>query len=310
MFIKTFLRFFIVLWITIGSINSAPGSNIPKKLLNVPITLTTGEILTLNDFKGKQPVYLKFWATWCQPCMQQMPHFQQIQEKYGKEVQVIAINLAVNDQLKDVLKVSNKFNLTMPISLDKSGDLAQNFHLLGTPYHLLFDRQINLVHVTNDSDKALTNKIELLTKNQPLKHLNEQSFYSSEMKPINFGTSTQAILFTATWCDWYFAQTRAEMATGCINAQNLLNRLAKQLPNIEISGQLSRLWTDDNAMKKYRQRFNIKHPLFIDKSNQYFHQLAIKNIPTLVLIKNGKVIKKITDFENANTILSELSTLQ
>ncbi len=41
------------------------------------ITLKTidGKSIDLAEFYGKKPVYLKFWATWCVPCRQQMPHF-------------------------------------------------------------------------------------------------------------------------------------------------------------------------------------------------------------------------------------------
>ncbi|MGB6355099.1 MAG: redoxin domain-containing protein, partial [Steroidobacteraceae bacterium] len=35
-----------------------------------------GETIDLGSLYGKKAVYLKFWATWCVPCRQQMPHFQ------------------------------------------------------------------------------------------------------------------------------------------------------------------------------------------------------------------------------------------
>jgi thiol-disulfide isomerase/thioredoxin len=42
-----------------------------------PLVLKTidGETIDLGGLYGKKAVYLKFWATWCVPCRQQMPHF-------------------------------------------------------------------------------------------------------------------------------------------------------------------------------------------------------------------------------------------
>lgn len=74
-------------------------SNLSEELLNMPISLISGEVVTLKQYQGKKPVYLKFWATWCKPCRKQMPHFEQITQQYGDNLQVIAINLGINDDL-------------------------------------------------------------------------------------------------------------------------------------------------------------------------------------------------------------------
>src|SRR5690554_6901591 len=85
------------------------------ELLNAPIHLISGETVSLAEYQGEKPVYLKFWATWCQPCRQQMPHFQHVQEKYGDEIEVIGINLGLNDDLGSVKDTIAEFGLTMPI---------------------------------------------------------------------------------------------------------------------------------------------------------------------------------------------------
>src|SRR5579859_544166 len=63
-----------------------------------------GESIDLGSVYGKQAVYLKFWATWCVPCRQQMPHFQHAFETAGPDMAVIAINTGFNDSVDAVLK--------------------------------------------------------------------------------------------------------------------------------------------------------------------------------------------------------------
>lgn len=51
----------------------------------------TDETFTLSDCRGKV-VVLNFWATWCQPCKEEIPHFNEFYEKYDGEVEVVVIN--------------------------------------------------------------------------------------------------------------------------------------------------------------------------------------------------------------------------
>ena len=53
--------------------------------------VVSGETLSLSELSGKV-VVLNFWATWCQPCKQEIPHFNELYEKYGGEVEVVILN--------------------------------------------------------------------------------------------------------------------------------------------------------------------------------------------------------------------------
>src|SRR5690554_5341021 len=74
----------LMLFISLPSV----ADDLPDELLNAPIHLISGKSVSLAEYKGERPVYLKFWATWCQPCREQMPHFEHVQKKYGDEVEV------------------------------------------------------------------------------------------------------------------------------------------------------------------------------------------------------------------------------
>ncbi|GLX79910.1 hypothetical protein tinsulaeT_32500 [Thalassotalea insulae] len=284
-------------------------SNLPDELLHQPITLLSGKQVTLADFQGNKPVYLKFWATWCQPCLKEMPHFQHIQQQYGDSIEVISINLGLNDDAETVAQTVKKFNLTMPMTIDKSGDLAKAFHFIGTPYHLLFDKQMNLVHLGHKANESLDNKIALLSQQENVDLLASNKLQENEADlklNLNDG-KTHALLFTATWCDWYLKDSRPEVSQSCITAQQNANVLYQQYPQIAWQGVISRLWTGEKDVSAYKKKYTIEHPIALDKTNQLFHQYAVNDLPTLILIKDNKVLLRTNDLKDQEQLHMQLA---
>jgi|SRR6516165_10380904 thiol-disulfide isomerase/thioredoxin len=103
------------------------------------ITDLDGKKLSLSDYKGKV-VLLDFWATWCTPCRAEIPHFVEMQNKYGPQgFQVIGI--AMDDDAKPVREFYRKYDLNYPVAI---GDdkLAERFGgVLGLPVNFIIDRQ-------------------------------------------------------------------------------------------------------------------------------------------------------------------------
>lgn len=62
---------------------------------NFQLETLDGQTKQLQDFKGKK-VFVNFWATWCPPCRKEMPHMQEIQDKYD-DVEIVAVN-ALNSE--------------------------------------------------------------------------------------------------------------------------------------------------------------------------------------------------------------------
>jgi thiol-disulfide isomerase/thioredoxin len=103
------------------------------------VTDLDGKKLSSSDYRGKV-VLLDFWATWCTPCREEIPHFVEMQNKYGPQgFQVIGISM--DDDAKPVREFYQKYNLNYPVAI---GDdkLAERFGgILGLPVNFIIDRE-------------------------------------------------------------------------------------------------------------------------------------------------------------------------
>jgi len=301
--------FITTLYIVTG--NTANAANIPDNILNMPIKLMNGDTVTLKQFQGKKPVYLKFWASWCQPCLKQMHHFEQVQQQYGDKLQVVGINLAINDNLEMVNKIKQKYKLTMPTAMDNNSALANALYLKGTPYHLLFDKNSNLVHITHKADEILDNKIALINQDQPIEMLANETL-TQPTDSNRFKTQrdkTYALFFSATWCDWYFKDSRPEMSQQCIKAQNYIANASESYKELNWQGIISRLWTGAEELTQFKNKYQIQYPINIDSQNQLFYQFKVTTLPTLVIVKNDKIIFRTSSFDQPLALNKQLIKL-
>jgi len=288
----------------------AQAATLSKEVLSLPITTLSGEQIKLAQFIGNKPVYLKFWATWCKPCREQMPHFQQIQSSYGDKIKVIAINLGVNDDLQHVKATVKEFSLTMSTTVDSTGKLAQSVNLIGTPYHVLIDTKGNIIHKGFEASSKLDSTIQSLisekamtvaTVDEPVKNNQDLNIITKN--------KTNALFFVSTWCEWYLKESRPSMSENCVTAQKTVNDLYKKFPALNWHGIVSRLWTGDKELNTYKEKFNVSHSLKIDVSNKTFFNYKVNTFPTLIIVKNGIELARINHFTNKKELEGKIRKL-
>jgi thiol-disulfide isomerase/thioredoxin len=91
-----------------------------------------GNTHSLKTPDGK-PLAINFWASWCEPCKEEMPELVRLNKKYGNNVQLYGINLTSRDRMKDVKAFIKEFNVNYPILLDKSGQVEKDYKVLAVP---------------------------------------------------------------------------------------------------------------------------------------------------------------------------------
>lgn len=92
-----------------------------------------GSKFELYDLKGK-PVILNFWASWCSPCIREMPALQ----KFFDETKVTVIGINLGEDKKTIEEFTERLNITYPIVLDKDGKIrtAYSMRLRPTTYFI------------------------------------------------------------------------------------------------------------------------------------------------------------------------------
>lgn len=99
-----------------------------------------GQPLHPKDLKGKV-VVLNFWATWCPPCVQEMPMFDNMNKMYGEDKVVFV--LATEETGEEVPNFIEKYKLTVPIYQLK--EPLKNYGIYTIPATFVFDKKGRLV---------------------------------------------------------------------------------------------------------------------------------------------------------------------
>lgn len=129
-----------------AEVGFAPGNRPP------PLDLVTvdGRPLPLEDLKG-QVVLLNFWATWCGPCLMELPALQRLYDKLrGKGFAIVAVG--VDDEIENLRDFKERYGLTFPIVVDRGGDAKLRYRISGLPESFLLDRKGTLVMLPDPGD--------------------------------------------------------------------------------------------------------------------------------------------------------------
>ncbi|UCD33304.1 MAG: TlpA family protein disulfide reductase [Desulfobacterales bacterium] len=106
---------------------------------NVSLPGLDGKNVSLADFKGKV-VLLNIWATWCAPCVAEMPSMEKLyQELKGEDFELLAIS--VDESGAEAVKpFVEKYKLGFPVLLDTKGEIKDLYQATGIPESFIIDK--------------------------------------------------------------------------------------------------------------------------------------------------------------------------
>jgi cytochrome c biogenesis protein CcmG/thiol:disulfide interchange protein DsbE len=106
-----------------------------------------GQRVALDDLLGRGPLLIDFWATWCKPCVKELPHLHDLYLKYrDRGFQVVAIS---EDSPRSLSKVKsfvagNRYEFL--VLLDENSTVQRKFNFRALPYTVLLDRDGHVIH--------------------------------------------------------------------------------------------------------------------------------------------------------------------
>lgn len=135
------------------------------------VTTIDGQHISPEISFGKKPIYLVFWATWCPTCLKEIPNLRAINDKYGNEIDFVAINvdrtnfwynLTTSESKNPVRAYLKKHGIDYNIALDDDKKLSNAFNVKGTPTQVLIDKHGNVQQYFHKTPTDINASIEKL----------------------------------------------------------------------------------------------------------------------------------------------------
>jgi len=288
------------------------GTQAPRLVLRT----IDGDTIDLGRLYGKQAVYLKFWATWCVPCRQQMPHFEHTYESAGPDLAVIAINTGFNDSIDEVRAYRRQLGIAMPIVID-DGKIGGAFGLRVTPQHIVIGRDGRILYVGHLADAHLD---EALAAARAMPAADRSAAVKAamsaparqygvgdrlpELSPRTLEGRRYAFLdpadprrlvlvFLSPWCESYLATSRPAVSANCRRMREQVSELEGERA-VRWLGIASGLWATPEELREYRSKYGVAMPLALDESGALFRAFKVTEVPVaLICDGNGRILRRI-----------------
>jgi cytochrome c biogenesis protein CcmG, thiol:disulfide interchange protein DsbE len=122
-----------------GEMASSAGPPVPDR----PFETFDGGETSLADLAG-EPVVVNFWASWCPPCVAEMPEFERVHLDRGDEVRFVGLN--TQDDLALAEQLVARTGVTYDLGLDPDALLFNDFEVIAMPSTFFVDADGAIVH--------------------------------------------------------------------------------------------------------------------------------------------------------------------
>jgi peroxiredoxin len=118
---------------------------IGQKAPDFTLRANTGKNLKLSELRG-QVLMINFWATWCAPCRQEMPHLNRLHEQYRKAGFVL-LGVNVDDKAMAAEAMVRELNIVFPVVFDTDKQVTRRYDVDAMPSTVLIDRDGKVRHI-------------------------------------------------------------------------------------------------------------------------------------------------------------------
>ena len=112
----------------------------PKKLPRIQVTDLDGKKHDFQEFLIEGPVLLNFWATWCKPCLAELPKIEEFHEEWaGRGLQLITVSIDDAKTQKQVKPFVHRHGFEFPVYTDPNQEAFRKLGGRAVPFNVLID---------------------------------------------------------------------------------------------------------------------------------------------------------------------------
>ena len=118
----------------------------------------SGESVSLSDLQG-QVVMINFWATWCGPCRQEMPHLEALHQRYSS-LGFTLLGVNVEEDARGVEKYLEETPVTFPVLYDPANKVSELYDVIAMPSTVMVDRAGNMRYIHHGYQPGYENEYQ------------------------------------------------------------------------------------------------------------------------------------------------------
>jgi peroxiredoxin len=137
----------LLLWATLLASSTAANAAVQPAATAPDFTLRSmdGPNMRLAEQRGRV-VMVNFWATWCGPCRQEMPHLNKLYDKY-RDSGFVLLGVNIDDNASKATDLATKLGLRFPVLLDTDKTVTRLYDMGSMPATVLIDREGKVRHL-------------------------------------------------------------------------------------------------------------------------------------------------------------------
>ena len=103
------------------------------------IATQNGEVFRLSDFRGRRPVYVVFWNSWCSYCIKKTPRYTKLKEQFGDKIEIIAINTTWSDSPEEMRSFEAHHHVNYATAFDVGEHITDDYGVYNVPTEFIVD---------------------------------------------------------------------------------------------------------------------------------------------------------------------------
>jgi thiol-disulfide isomerase/thioredoxin len=124
-----------------------------------------GKAVDLGQYIGKKPIFLEFWATWCELCEELLPRVRAARAAYGDQVEFLGVNVTINQSRDRVRRYLEKHRLPFRTLYDEEGTSTRAYEAPATSYVVIVDRSGKIAYTGSGGTQEFDGVLRRITQN-------------------------------------------------------------------------------------------------------------------------------------------------